>query len=480
MTHELLPELLIAASKYFTAQGATAPSLVCRSWYQAFAPVIWYRLSMSSCRFFGQYQPLEQLARNAHHVRELIYQNHALPAEFLSIPYANLTKLDLLCGSFVSGDLDVHFAQLVTVCQQLEDLAIVELDSESAPKTWQSIVSRPRLRVLNISGCSMTVNDFATLLRSLTSVKRLKLVENHCRGNGEAPLWDGLEILSEMDEICLDESSNVSLLKFCPNLRSLTWKGTTRDGNNSALDELRRMLQAGYLRQLDSLCFSRIKDYQRLALCMDALGRIRALDLVQDIRGGHCKPLWMALTRHFPTLEQLSYRSMERIAVVAKAFPVILSSCPRLTNFQATQLRPYQLINGEPWVCSNLRTLKIEIVINGQSMDTIRCQSRAIFGRLSQLEKLTHLEIHEAGGLTSAASRVYSQGLDLRLESGLGQLWTLKNLQYLDFGYTVQNMSAEDIAWMRKHWTRLEHVEGRCNKHGTFKQQPPSCRLTQS
>lgn len=436
---------------------------------------------MSSYRFLGQYQPLEQLARNAHHVRELIYQNRALPAEFLSIPYTSLTKLHLLCGSFVSGGLDVHFAHLVTVCHQLEDLAIVELDSEKAPKTWQSIVSKPRLRVLNVSGCSMTANDFATLCRSLTGVKRLKLVENHCRGNGEAPPWDGLQILSEMDEICLDESSNVPLLRFCPNLRSFIWKGTTRDGNNSALDELHRMLQAGYLRQLDSLCFSRIKDYHRLALCVDAVDRIRALDLVQDIKGGHCKPLWKALTRHFPTLEQLSYRNMDSAAgTVAKAVQVILSSCPLLTSLQATRLSPSHIINGEPWVCSNLRTLKIEIVIGGQSMDTIRSQSRAIFVRLSQLEKLRHLEIREAGGLTSTASRVCSQGLDLRLASGLGQLWTLKNLRCLDFGYTIQNMSAEDIAWMRKHWTRLEHVEGRCNKHGTFEQQPPSYRVTQS
>ncbi|KAF9320096.1 hypothetical protein BG003_007267 [Podila horticola] len=474
MTHKFPPELLILVSKYFTAQGATVPSLVCHSWHQAFAPVIWHRLSMSSYRFLGQYQPLEQLTRNAHHVKELIYQNHALPTEFLSIPYTSLTKLHLLCGSFVSGDLDVHFAQLVTVCHQLEDLAIVELDSERAPKTWQSIVSRPRLRVLNVSGCSMTVNEFATLWRSFTSVKRLKLVENHCRGHSEAPLWDGLETLSEMDEICLDESSNVPLLGFCPNLRSLTWQGTARDSNNSALDELHSMLQAGHLRHLENLCFSRIKDIRRLALCLTAVDRIRTLDLKQDIKGGHCKPLWLALTRHFPTLEQLSFRNTHKVPGRAvQAVQVILSSCPRLKSLQTTHLKPSDIIDGQPWICLGLRTLKIEIVIGGQSMNTVHNESRAIFERLSRLEKLEHLEIHEAGGLASIASRVYSQGLDLRLQSGLGQLSTMKDLRYLNFGYMVQNMSAEDIAWMRKHWTRLEHVEGRCNRHGTFKQQPP-------
>lgn len=57
-------------------------------------------------------------------------------------------------------------------------------------------------------------------------------------------------------------------------------------------------------------------------------------------------------------------------------------------------------------------------------------------------------------------------------QSGLGQLFTLKNLEQLDFTNTIQNMSAEHVAWMGDHWKTLESVEGICNRLGEYKDQP--------
>ncbi|KAG0347259.1 hypothetical protein BG005_000289, partial [Podila minutissima] len=44
------------------------------------------------------------------------------------------------------------------------------------------------------------------------------------------------------------------------------------------------------------------------------------------------------------------------------------------------------------------------------------------------------------------------QSLDLRMESGLFQLSSLKKLWRLCYAGTIQNMSNEDAQWMRQHW----------------------------
>jgi len=35
-----------------------------------------------------------------------------------------------------------------------------------------------------------------------------------------------------------------------------------------------------------------------------------------------------------------------------------------------------------------------------------------------------------------------------------------------------QNMSTEDMAWIKREWKLLEDVKRRCNEHGGFEEQP--------
>lgn len=446
------------------------PSLVCRAWHQVFAPVVWQSFHLQDNRHLIPPPPLELLARNAHLVRELEIKVHNLPPEYFSIPFTHLAKLRLVRRIHTYENVAVDFAQLVTLNRQLEDVAIRGLRSEEMSDILKSIVSVPKLRILSICGWSTTVTEFATLWRGLNNLERLTLERIHCRDGRGRSLWDGLEALPVLKVIRLDQSSMVPLLRLCPNVHRLetpherpTSSHGFMGGHHAFMDELLAILKAGHLKRLDSLCIPQIKSVQKLALCLEAIDGLKILNVgVTTSVTRHWFELDLA--RHFQTLEQVSFEGNDIVS--SATVQAILTSCPQLTCLKAFQLRPAHIIEGKPWVCSGLRTLRAEISLWNQDENEIRHQSHTIFGRLSKLEKLEHLNVRGNGG------RRETQGLDLRLESGLGQLSTMRNLRFLDFGQTIQNMSAEDIAWMRKHWTRLKKVIGRCNGYGTFEQQP--------
>jgi len=145
-------------------------------------------------------------------------------------------------------------------------------------------------------------------------------------------------------------------------------------------------------------------------------------------------------------------------------------------------LKASAIMLGKPWICSSLEEFRVGIVVGASGKQTVRNRSRAIFERMSKLTCLTHLDIgchyiqDDSGNSDDSEDGdddvPKRQSLDLTLESGLDQLASLKHLEELDFSYTVQNMSAEDVKWIRENWKRLQVVRGICNDHGGFKDQP--------
>lgn len=204
----------LPSTKYFTLTEATAPNLACLTWHQVFAPSVWRRLDISADNYFVRLQPLEQLIKNAHFVKDLKYRDCDLPPERLSVQYTHLTTLHLFCGPFLSSQLKFFFARLVTLNHQLEEVIISGLRSENAWMIWESIISRPRLRDLTVCDCSMTADEFATLWRGLTNLERLTLDRIQRREGGEGSLWDKLDILPALQSIQLGKTSMVPLLEF--------------------------------------------------------------------------------------------------------------------------------------------------------------------------------------------------------------------------------------------------------------------------
>ncbi|KAF9277870.1 hypothetical protein BGZ74_003233 [Mortierella antarctica] len=424
MTHAFLPsELLLLIAEHFAPEEATSPIFVCRAWHDVFASVIWRTYSINALTQLS----LDVLINHSHLVKELTYKGCTIPLEYFSIPFTRLTHLTVDSGftGFFGEEALSHFAGLVALNNQLEELVIHGQSFAAEDTFWSSVASRPHLRRLTLERCSMESKGFAPFWRSLIRVEQLTIHRYH-NINTKDFFYHKLEPLPALHSIDLDQVDMIPLLKLCANLRKS-------------------------LQHLDSLVIYGVRDDRRLSLFLGAMDQLKELVLPDGVVG---RLSLNALRRHFPTLQQVLFSDISKVP--SKAIQTIMESCPQLTSLIAPWLSASRILGGGQWKCTKLRVLKADIAIKDEKQEAIRAQSREIFERLSKLEDLTALIIR--GPTAETTTR---QGLDLRLESGLGQLSTLRNLRHLDFRFTKQNMSPEDVAWINTHWKRLEQVEGR-------------------
>ncbi|KAG0331849.1 hypothetical protein BG000_010549 [Podila horticola] len=179
--------------------------------------------------------------------------------------------------------------------------------------------------------------------------------------------------------------------------------------------------------------------------------------------------------------ENVVYSDMRRIAVLDRMRDIhipmtgdmiqkVLESCPMLIEFLATEIHAPQIQQGRPWVCLGLKRLSMCVVVDSRTAKNVRRQSQVVF---EQIGKLTRLEMLTVGVDKHDVGRVPKfQGLDFRLESGMDLMVGLTRLEKLSFMRTKQNMSYQDVAWMRRHLWRLVMVRGRCNMYGEYREQP--------
>ncbi|KAG0003990.1 hypothetical protein BGZ79_010589 [Entomortierella chlamydospora] len=132
----------------------------------------------------------------------------------------------------------------------------------------------------------------------------------------------------------------------------------------------------------------------------------------------------------------------------------------------------HQEIVGEDWVCLGLKELKIEFDLGSKEMNIDRDtpEGEAMFQRQQQLEQ--HHAFKQIGRLTHLRSLNISRNesvrnertLDLRLRSnggGLEGIIELKDLTFLYFENTKQELSKEEIDWMNSHLPELCVLTGR-------------------
>ncbi|KAI8350017.1 hypothetical protein B0O80DRAFT_428686 [Mortierella sp. GBAus27b] len=182
-----------------------------------------------------------------------------------------------------------------------------------------------------------------------------------------------------------------------------------------------------------------------------------------------------SLTRHFPYLTHVDLylcRSLQSAFVHQ-----ILISCPHLDHFSAYRLHVYDIlgvpdfrlresgpeflelesrtdgIRPQEWVCTKLRTLEVEFC---GFHDKPSIWHRLV---LEQLGRLTNLEI-----LRTNWSWWYvpqSDGLCLRLGTGLDLLSGMKNLRILRTQGGCQELDEDDVQWMVTSWACLQEIEGK-------------------
>lgn len=169
-----------------------------------------------------------------------------------------------------------------------------------------------------------------------------------------------------------------------------------------------------------------------------------------------------ALSRYLATLEWLTLPCTRSNRVSVE---MILESCPNLISLSVGKFCAADINEGGPWVCLGLEPFFAKIVVDpyeNLKETEVSARSRNIFERPGKLTCLTVLKVEGFG--------LEIQGLDFRLESGLGELLNLQRLRVIDFSGTVQHMSAADVAWIRANMKILISVLGVCNEHGEFNQ----------
>ncbi|KAF9997791.1 hypothetical protein BGZ65_006638, partial [Modicella reniformis] len=161
------------------------------------------------------------------------------------------------------------------------------------------------------------------------------------------------------------------------------------------------------------------------------------------------------LRPHFLTLTDLdlAYNNNATSAMAQE----IMSSCPLLVTFRAPQIEAMDIVEGHPWVCFGIQQLRTLIHFNSI---TIRQVQPIVF---DQLSRLTRLEVLNLSYLDPMGVRFGDDLLDLRLESGLDKLSSLRLLRVIEFPSTKQSMDEQEIDWILEHWKFLRRIDGVLN-----------------
>ncbi|KAF9369864.1 hypothetical protein CPB97_003230 [Podila verticillata] len=452
----LIPEVVFLLSDFFTPGEATEPARVCKLWHCVFSGIVWRtcRVDDSSC---ARGLDLEGLTRNAHHIRTLVYADIISLSRYLA-PCMQLTTLKLYNAVTLNSD---DWSQVADIVHRNMNLHTVVIGSGVVvpAEFWTRLTSCPSLRSLDVDGGSLTQQQLRDFLKGRRSIQDLAI-------HGVCPWGPTMEHASDdvyptLGRLHLSISMwwpwlKLDFLKQCPSVRSLVIE-THRTGPAIPLEALAKVFLEGHLPCLESIkIWGRFGD-DALAPCLKAVPPLKELTI------NHFGDLsFEALSRHFASLERVTMLSGSFTGTMIET---TLESCSRLTYISAKKILATRITRGKPWICCALKTFAVSILVDTDNEAEIGAQSRGVFKQIARLTCLTNLRV-------SLRSDKKTQGLDLRLESGLESLSTLQCLRSLNFSGTAQNMLAADVEWVRTNLTHLTCVSGVCNEHGTFYQQP--------
>ncbi|KAF9995799.1 hypothetical protein BGZ80_006908 [Entomortierella chlamydospora] len=192
------------------------------------------------------------------------------------------------------------------------------------------------------------------------------------------------------------------------------------------------------------------------------------------------------LRQHAASLTGI-YLGSKTFTVTSAMVQKILTTCHQLMRFGADMLNVRDILGiadidaedsedvdeegggknkGRDWVCTKLTLF--EVFICGLK-DKPLSWHKGVFKQLSRLECLEELYVGACTEFKENTQRSVFQneticdGLDMRLEAGLGSLSSLKQLVGVGFSYMKQELDEEDVRWMVASWPNLMAVFGELN-----------------
>ncbi|KAF9365643.1 hypothetical protein BGX34_009178 [Mortierella sp. NVP85] len=457
-----LPEIRTAVGRFLSDHDLVAAALVCKSWNASFTPALYSTIQWG---FACKRPTTRAVVAYAHHIRHL----YLLLGQF-NIFSNNCTKLESVefHTSLWSPDTWGLFIKLLQRNPRIKSIKINHSGPTMPIKVMKTISSCSGLRSLFINAHGMDPTYIELILDIAVRLEHLTLRGFGCVFPESLDKWSCFPHLKKLD-IQMGTSEPLPLLELirkCPGLKALKW-----------------MISRGELQPFSEFC-DILKTHCPLIENLNLMGgSLTDMNIAQILDSGHRfvslmlegsgfgEMAFQSLTRHFAWLQELNLlRSMGLTSAMAQR---IMTSCPKLVLFWGTTLKASDILGivqgdeaGEgsmaceqpqDWVCTHLEYLRISIYgLDGKPLDW----HRKIMQQLARLVKLKTLTLGTNGGYHTFPQGERG-GLDLRLESGLDVLSSLKQLGVLGFDGSRQQIGEQDLRWMMEAWPRLHHISGK-------------------
>ncbi|KAF9158409.1 hypothetical protein BGX20_003404 [Mortierella sp. AD010] len=300
------------------------------------------------------------------------------------------------------------------------------------PPTKYVFDSKPEEDPFNLIACNPSLVEL--------SIIRLK-------GNFQDPFWDAVSKLQNLTTLHLQFINivpNDTFWTLCTNLETLRLVGTAFLGDHIVIPDQ-------FFPRMRSLSVSNVEN-------LDMMNQVKFLRQCGNIEEltwrGRCS--FQAIQEFTQDLVQGAWPKLESFDpgfnIPHPLLAQIFGGMRRITKLFLTRttIKPSTFQYLRPHLDSLVCFLFDKSRSNADT-------HRAIFKRISGLTQLERLQV---GGWSSGPNIPFQESLDLRLESGLGELANLKRIKCLDFFHTVQMFGEEDVRWIISNWRKLEETLG--------------------
>lgn len=457
-----LPELRGHLAKFLDRPEIAAAARVCKSWRETFTALLYREIVWTD---YTKCPSSQSFATNAAHVRSLIIHF----AEPVDCPFEACTELESvsLCFRVQNPETWTRLGSLIRHNPDLKKLVVRTFENDNHIHGFMEALasSCPRLQKLEAFLNGLDAECTKLLLDASVRVESLDLCDINLRPPetmDQWPVFPHLKRLRISLRTGLTAGQQLDVIRKSPRLESLVWYLSQGVGSVTSLPDI----IAAHCPHLKDLVLADGEvSSLRVSEILESCRRLSSLTLVGfefDARAP------MALSRHFSHLTHLEITHCPHSS--SAMVQQVLASCPKLDHLTANKLDVRDVLgvavvtdgpNGDQqetyhpheWACTNLRFLSVNICgLEGKPEEWQRTMLR-------QLSKLRKLEVLRMQGW-SPTSELSRDGLDLRLQSGLGILSSL-NIRELDFDGLWQEMDEDDVRWMVDAWPKLSHVAGR-------------------
>lgn len=450
-----IPEILLQIARFIPTRSLPTCARVSRVWHKVFVLLIWQQVKVQQG---GRQYSLMSLWKHRRLIKTLELEQCSTEY-FEQLHYPILNTLVMTHSG--SGKSDP--TRLIEKHSSLTRLSLNGFGNTSLWKLWDTLLGFSRLSELKLSEMTLGKKDIDQFWQLCTRLERVDISQVSIPHQGNLLSFE----FPRIKEIRVSRMARTGLdwflewIQHCSGLITLHWSNSDSGVDGAFVSEFTQLLAGGTWRDLNSLSIriQTILDENLFIILESIHAGITRLDL-HGISEWSDINLLEELRPHMGQhLRELCVGTCKGVS--SSALQVILSSCPLLEKLWGSRIDAVDVIQGSPWVCLRLEELSACFRFNP---GTIAQDQPLVFEQLARLTRLRGLHVGSASGGVVGGPR-FREAFDLRLESGLDALSTLRSLRTISFGDTEQRMGEQEINWIMDNWWGLEEMHGELDLH---------------